>query len=115
MASEDSGRSARVRGISRYTFSAGTSCVPGSLRTSAAGQLPKQFIALCHVHLSACWGQTGSLRRSLRMARHFGVSKDHAVQIMALAMLYLGDVAMDSALTDANEILAEWPEAGPQA
>jgi alkylhydroperoxidase/carboxymuconolactone decarboxylase family protein YurZ len=83
--------------------------------TSTGGQLPRQFIALCHVHLSACWGQTGSLRRSLRMARHFGVSKDHAVQIMALAMLYLGDVAMDSAVTDANEILADWPESSQQA
>jgi len=77
--------------------------------TSTEGTLPKQFIALCHVHLSAAWGQTGSLRRSLRMARHFGVAKEHAVQIIALAMLYLGDVAMDSALTDVNEILAGWP------
>jgi hypothetical protein len=76
--------------------------------TSVTGTLPKQFVALCHVHLSACWSQTGSLRRCLRMARHFGVEKDHAVQVIALAMLYLGDVAMDSALEDVNEILASW-------
>jgi hypothetical protein len=76
--------------------------------TSVDGTLPKEFIALCHVHLSAAWGQTGSLRRSLRMARHFGVKKDHAVQVIALAMLYLGDVAADSALEDVNQILAAW-------
>jgi alkylhydroperoxidase/carboxymuconolactone decarboxylase family protein YurZ len=76
--------------------------------TSVSGTLPKQFIALCHLHLSAAWGQAGSVRRCLRMARHFGVKKDHAVQVIALAMLYLGDVAADSALDDVNEILANW-------
>jgi hypothetical protein len=76
--------------------------------TSVAGSLPKQFIALCHVHLAACWSQPASLRRMLRMARTFDVKKDHVVQIITLGMLYLGDVSMDSMLEGVNQALEGW-------
>jgi hypothetical protein len=76
--------------------------------TSTAGWLPKEFIALCHVHLAACWTRADALRRTLRMAKYFGVKKDQAVQILSLSMLYLGDIAMDGALEGVDEILDSW-------
>jgi hypothetical protein len=79
--------------------------------TSTSGALPKQFIALCHVHLAACWKRTEALRRMLRMARHFDVAKDHAVQILSLSMLYLGDVAMDSVVTGVDDLFDNWDDA----
>ena len=76
--------------------------------TSTEGTLPKQFIALCHVHLAACWNQPDSLRRALHMARYFGVEKDHVVQVVALSMLYLGDIATDGTVRDLEGVLEEW-------
>jgi hypothetical protein len=76
--------------------------------TSMTGTLPKQFIALCQVHLAACWVRPDALRRALHMARTFGVAKDHVVQILALAMLYLGDVRTDAALEGVDQMLVAW-------
>jgi hypothetical protein len=82
--------------------------------TSMTGTLPKQFIALSQVHLAACWVRPDALRRALHMARAFGVSKDHAVQILTLSMLYLGDIRMDAAIEGVDGILEAW-ERGNQA
>lgn len=79
--------------------------------TSTDGTLPKQFIALCFAQLSAHWKDAASLRRSLHMARHFGVKKDHAVQILAYSQLYLGDLGMDAALAGVDDLLDRWDEA----
>ncbi len=76
--------------------------------TSVEGTLPKQFIALCLVHLAACWKQPDSLRRSLHMARHFGVAKEHAVQTLAYSQMFLGDLGMDGALAGAEEVFVDW-------
>jgi hypothetical protein len=76
--------------------------------TSMDSTLPKQFIALCQVHLAACWAQKDGLRRALHMARHFDVKKDQAVQVLALAMLYLGDIATDAALSEVAPMFDMW-------
>jgi alkylhydroperoxidase/carboxymuconolactone decarboxylase family protein YurZ len=76
--------------------------------TSMDGALPKQFIALCQLHLAACWRQPDAVRRTLHMSKHFGVTKNQAVQILTLAMLYLGDVAIDAALADVTDIIDAW-------
>jgi hypothetical protein len=77
--------------------------------TSMTGALPAQMIALCQLHLAASWRETAALRRALRMCRHFGVARDHVIQIVTLAQFYLGDVGMDSALTGVDEELETWP------
>lgn len=76
--------------------------------TSMTGTLPKQFIALCQVHLAACWVRPDALRRAFHMARTFGVAKDHVVQILTLAMLYLGDVRTGAAIEGVEDSLAAW-------
>jgi hypothetical protein len=76
--------------------------------TSMTGSLPKEFIALCLVHLAACWARPDALRRALHMSRYVGVAKDHAVQIINLSMLYLGDIGMDAAIQGVDEILDAW-------
>jgi hypothetical protein len=76
--------------------------------TSMEGTLPKQFIALCQVHLAACWNHRDALRRSLHMARYFGVEKDQVVQIVALSMLYLGDIGTDRTVDGLDGVLEEW-------
>jgi hypothetical protein len=42
------------------------------------------------------------------MARYFGVKRDHAVQIVTLGMLYLGDIGMDSAVQGIGDVLDDW-------
>jgi hypothetical protein len=79
--------------------------------TSMEGTLPKQFIALCHVHLAACWNRPDALSRALHMAKHFDVEKDQVVQILTLSMLYLGDIATDAAIGGLDGVLAEWSNA----
>jgi len=88
---------------------------PLALRTFRAryenamgGNLPKELYALCKVHLSASWMKQDALRRALHMARRLGVSKDHVVQLLTLVQQYRGDIAMDSAIAGADEILSEW-------
>jgi hypothetical protein len=76
--------------------------------TSMTGTLPQEFVALCQVHLAACRVRPDALRRALHMARHFGVAKDHVVQILNLSMLYLGDIGMDAAIQGVDEILDAW-------
>ena len=76
--------------------------------SSLAGSLPKQFIALCLVHLATCRAQPSAVRRGLHMARYFGVKRDHAVQIVTLGMLYLGDIGMDSAVQGIGDLLENW-------
>lgn len=76
--------------------------------TSTDGTLPKQFIALCFAQLAAHWKDSSALRRSLHMARHFGVKKEHAVQILAYSQIYLGDLGMDAALRDLGNLFDEW-------
>ena len=37
-----------------------------------------------------------------------GVEKDHVVQVVALSMLYLGDIATDGTVRDLEGVLEEW-------
>ncbi|MBA3741444.1 hypothetical protein [Sporichthya sp.] len=76
--------------------------------TSFSGALPTQFIALCQVQLAACWKQPDALRRALYMARHFGVTKEQAAQVLAYSQLFLGDLGMDAVLTEASSFFADW-------
>jgi len=72
------------------------------------GSLPKQLIALCRVVLSAAWMRPDALRRSVYLAKQVGVSKDHVVQILVLAQLYIGDVGMDGAIDGMGTVLDRW-------
>jgi hypothetical protein len=78
--------------------------------SSTEGTLPKQFIALCHVHLAACWSRPNALRRAVHMAKYFGVERDHVIQVIGLSMLYLGDIAMDDTIDGLGCVLANWDE-----
>jgi len=76
--------------------------------TATQGTLPKQYIALCHLHLAAAWMCPEAVRRGVHMARYFGVERDHVVQILAFSQLYLGDIGIDTAVLAAADALEGW-------
>lgn len=76
--------------------------------TATTGLLPREFVALCWVHLATAWAQPDALRRYLHLAREFGVARDHVVQIMALALLYTGETRADVLAHGAADALVGW-------
>jgi hypothetical protein len=77
-------------------------------RTVGFGSLPKEFVALCWVHLAASWWRPEALHRAIHMARYFGVKKDHVLQILALTHVYQGHVGMDAVIQAIGDEFDKW-------
>lgn len=73
------------------------------------GRLPKQFVAMCLLQLAMSAGDPDSLRRSLHMAKVFGVSKGQLVQMIALTQMFVGDVRLDAVIAVISRELETWP------
>jgi alkylhydroperoxidase/carboxymuconolactone decarboxylase family protein YurZ len=76
--------------------------------TLSRGSLPKQYVALCWVHLAASWWRPEALRRAIHMARVFGVTKDQVVHVIALTQVYQGHVGMDAVIGAVGDSLDGW-------
>jgi hypothetical protein len=77
--------------------------------TTVDGHLPKQYVALARLILAVVWHEPKAARRCLHMARHFGVMHDQAIQALAFAQLYGGDLGTDSSFEVVEDILDNWP------
>jgi alkylhydroperoxidase/carboxymuconolactone decarboxylase family protein YurZ len=75
---------------------------------ATGGSLPKQMVAICQLHLAASLGSPDALHRSLRMAKHFGVRKDHVVQVLAMTQVYNGDFTLEMQLKGLDGLLDAW-------
>jgi len=82
----------------------------GRYENAMAGTLPKQLIALLQVHVAAMQKRPDAVRRSVTMARSFGVKKDHVAMTLANTQVYLGDLAMDAAVEGVVDLLDGWQD-----
>ena len=73
-----------------------------------AGRLPKQMIPLFQMHVAAMLKQPEAVRRSVTMAKAFGLKKDHVVMVLANTQVYLGDLAMNAAVEEVGELIDAW-------
>ena len=76
---------------------------------AAVGPLPKQFIALLQVHQALMIREPKAVRRSIHMARTFGVTRNQLGQILASVQIYQGDLGMHG-MDDLDDLLASWSE-----
>ena len=76
--------------------------------TVTYGPLPCQMVVLLELDVAVKRARPGAVRRTLRMARALGVSKDQVVQSLAFGQRLLGDDSMDEALPGVDEVLDEW-------
>lgn len=74
---------------------------------AAVGPLPQQFIALLQVHQALMIGDPKSVRRSVHMAKAFGVTRNQLGQIFGSVQLYLGDLGMHG-MDGLGELLVDW-------
>lgn len=79
----------------------------GRYENAAAGSIPKQLIAVFQIHAASMLKQPDAVRRAVRMGKTFGLKRDHVVMALANTQVYLGDLAMDAAITGIADIVEE--------
>jgi hypothetical protein len=82
----------------------------GRYENAMAGTLPKQIIAIFQIHVASMLKRPDAVRRSVTMARTFGVKKDHVTMALANTQVYLGDLAMDAAVEGVADLLDGWED-----
>jgi hypothetical protein len=88
---------------------------PGAYKTQQArlekavtGAIPAEMIPLLSLHLGAIRLARIPVRRSIQMARSFGVGRDYVASTLFWAAVYGGDVVFEAALDAAGDLLERW-------